>query len=263
MDMIEENKISDDNQSDSDEDEYLDRSGAAASKRSQRILKRGSDSKTNDSIITFESILSDLKETISKIETIKSQLKHEQKISNKNNEETQLDSLEAYMNAIKQGSMTIKEKQSLKYQLNELEIIKTKTIKYLHQLKPFTMDEDEFKKILDNAEKISHSEKFCSSSPTSGDRLREENISFESLKPVEVQAFCEQNEEEDSSAKLTKNEEVLAKKVKLHSETVKNISELPVHNDSTEEFQEKISTWEPPTDQTGDGETYLNKKFGY
>lgn len=127
----------DDDFYDSDDDVYLDRTGAIEKKRQLRKEKIGRKEKTAETYDTLvekhRGIESEIQEIENKLEQAKAQA------AAMDNED--IDALDAYMNAIKSGMMDTKTKMKLKRQLMELKQEEQRVRKLVNIAKPASLPE--------------------------------------------------------------------------------------------------------------------------
>ncbi|KAL4228390.1 Kanadaptin [Mactra antiquata] len=122
---------------DSDDDVYLDRTGAIEKKRALRKEKIGKKEKDAE---TYESLLEKHKNIVTEIEEIETKLEQaKQQAAAMDNEE--VDALDAYMNAIKSGMMDTKTKMKFKRQVMELKQEEQKLRKLVNIAKPASLPE--------------------------------------------------------------------------------------------------------------------------
>lgn len=127
----------DDDFYDSDEDVYLDRTGAIEKKRERRKNKVGKTDKTTETYNTLsdkhKTVVAEIEEIEGKIEIAKAQAAAM--------ESDDIDALDAYMSAIKSGMMDTKTKMKLKRQLLELKQEEQRLRRLVNIAKPASMPE--------------------------------------------------------------------------------------------------------------------------
>lgn len=328
---------------DSDEDIYLDRTGAIEKKRQQRMKKAG---KMEAQTETYDSLTEKHKEITTEIQDIEAKLE-KAKADEAAMENDDIDALDAYMSAIKSGVMDTKTKMKLKRRLMELKQEELKLKKLVNIAKPADMPE------LKRPEMVPKTSESKSVKPLIG-KMKGVHAFKKFEKPVVKSVPCskleheedvveeEEEEEEDEKEvnfeKDKSTEEKVSKDVKFDKLITKatsdknvksqnsangaanllleNIQKINVKkgptmppqgflekqsnlkregNDDTE--QEKLypekkkvkkdknfkqgkskqldsdvdyknmdsdyAVWLPPKNQSGDGKTHLNEKFGY
>lgn len=127
----------DDDFYDSDEDTYLDRTGAIEKKRELRKTKVGKNDKVTE---TYDSLMEKHTSILSQIKEIEEKLEHA-KAQAAAMEADDVDALDAYMSAIKSGMMDTKTKMKLKRQLMELRQEEQKVRKLVNIAKPASLPE--------------------------------------------------------------------------------------------------------------------------
>lgn len=127
----------DDDFYDSDEDTYLDRTGAIEKKRELRKMKVGKNEKTAE---TYDSLMERHKGLMDQIQEIEDNLE-KARAQAAAMEADDVDALDAYMSAIKSGMMDTKTKMKLKRQLMELKQEEQKVRKLINVAKPTSLPE--------------------------------------------------------------------------------------------------------------------------
>ncbi|XP_060592039.1 kanadaptin-like [Ruditapes philippinarum] len=127
----------DDDFYDSDEDVYLDRTGAIEKKRELRKNKVGKTDKVTE---TYDTLVEKHKSIIAEIEEIEAKLE-QAKAEAAAMESDDVDALDAYMSAIKSGMMDTKTKMKFKRQLLELKQEEQKVRKLVNIAKPASLPE--------------------------------------------------------------------------------------------------------------------------
>ncbi|XP_051155549.1 kanadaptin [Leptopilina boulardi] len=201
---------------DSDEDNFLDRTGAVEQKREQRMRNAG---KLNAKAETYNSLTEKYEEVMKQIENIENRLK--QSRDNENMEENLgVDALDAFMSKLKSASILNKsEKTKLKMDLQKLHKEEAQLLKLidiskpanLPALKPQTSKSVETlptkRKSFDNSPKF---EKKMKKSIVSQPNEESETMNKEKDSPSEEE-FSE-NKSDEKSMKIAESSEVFVKK---------------------------------------------------
>ncbi|KAK6180668.1 hypothetical protein SNE40_008674 [Patella caerulea] len=120
---------------DSDEDEFLDRTGTIAVKRKKRMVQAGKVDNKGD---TYEILIEKHKSTVKEIDDIEARLQHAKDEAAKFDGDD-IDALDAYMSAIKAGVMDTKTKMQLKRQLIILRTEEMRLRKLVNIAKPASL----------------------------------------------------------------------------------------------------------------------------
>ncbi|CAI6368185.1 unnamed protein product [Macrosiphum euphorbiae] len=258
---------------DSDDDNFLDRTGDIDAKRKKRMKKFGKAAETVDTYETLmekhKLLLADLKHTKSKLNRLNRNVTKE--YGGTNDE----DSLESYMSDLRNYKTVDKvEIKRLKIKINELQDEEEKLRKIINIVRPTTLPELKNPEIEENTPKVEQVVKENQKSnngqspiPTSVPTLLPKEVKKidTKIKPnveekVEVinKEKINLNEAEETALKELKEAE---KRQKQLEKKDKKIIAKTLEKDKLEDFGNMI--WKPPADQTGDGRTSLNEKYGY
>ncbi|XP_014234914.1 kanadaptin [Trichogramma pretiosum] len=285
---------------DSDEDNFLDRTGAVEKKREQRMRLAG---KLKTEVENYDSLLQKYSKITERISSIQNKLKlHNAKKSETN--DSNIDALDAYMSSLGSSSLDKLEIRKLKIELinlgkEELQCIKLINIAKPTNLPPFkphgTIDLKKNTNASVQADKIMELQKQQSSYSSekfddgNGERNCTINTSetnctnYKNESKVDkknVAKLCDVIEQEFSNTDLkpSTNEQKyekagLAKKqkrntIKLHQKNKKGLAKeveecSGQQNYNEDAYKDNYDTWVPPENQSGDGKTNLNEKFGY
>ncbi|VVC36302.1 Hypothetical protein CINCED_3A018532 [Cinara cedri] len=249
---------------DSDEDNFLDRTGDIDAKRKKRMKKFGKGAETVD---TYETLMEKHKILIADLKHIKIKLNRLNKNFTKEYDESKdEDSLESYMSDLRNYKTVDKiEIKRLKIKMNELLEEEEKLRKIINIVRPTTLPELIKPQVDENITKVEQVHKI---NPNIS------NISQTAIKP-EMQIEGEKNDKiilsntvkvKEINRKEQKTEDKVIKELKdvekrqkqLEKKDKKIISKI-LEKDLSEDFGNMI--WKPPADQTGDGRTSLNDKY--
>ncbi|RNA15432.1 Kanadaptin [Brachionus plicatilis] len=263
---------------DSDEDTYLDRTGDIERKRLKRMAQAGKaedapNTETKNQVHTFDS----LKENINSLLTEQSDL--EAKLDKCKNVVKAIsdDDVDSYIQSLKQGSQldTVTRARHRKRVVEiKNEIIKKE--KLLNVAKPIGFDYTEWKnEIVDKIKKSSElreekivREKVINVVVKENSRKEDEVKSFEERKKNEVtiQDEAEIKPEKKKIENVANEENFEEEKHESVVKPKKHKIEKPKEDNFVspyETFHKDYEMWMPPENQTGDGKTKLNEKFGY
>jgi hypothetical protein len=280
---------------DSDEDQFFDRTGDLEKKRLKRMAKVGKLSQTemeqalgssgsSRKVLTFDNILIDIKALVQEQKTIDQKLDTCKDVSKAIAE----DDVDAYIRSLKIVGNQIDTitRAKLRRRLVEIknEIIKLE--KLLLKAKPSTFDVAKWKDDLDNdlkrevvTVKRDEEEVKVEKSPENDQEeekrrlLKSEESVKVSLKRVnaeQIQAQLKLNKsvteqmskKDDEDEPMSSSTTSKPKKPKIKQ--MENKSEVEELVDNKEYASTKdYAVWMPPADQSGDGKTKLNEKFGY
>ncbi|XP_074096974.1 kanadaptin isoform X2 [Cotesia typhae] len=297
---------------DSDEDNFLDRTGTVERKREQRMRNAGKLENKAENFATLSAQLSNIAKDIAEVE---GKLKKHEEAKHASNSDSNEDALDAFMSS-----------------LNTAVLSKSEVLKLKSTLQKLKKEEENFKKLVE----ITRPTSFPSLvTPTSGaneeskeqdrskvpdDRLEDKPVESEKkkvlsryglIKSEDIPATeallmhkkktggrdddkVEENEEEcddtaaaaaaaaidadtvdgenevkstDVELKKELSEAEIARRKKKNMKRMQKRAEK-AFKESNKAYDEEIhnedySTWVPPSNQTGDGRTSLNDKFGY
>ncbi|KAG8222968.1 hypothetical protein J437_LFUL000263 [Ladona fulva] len=247
---------------DSDEDTFLDRTGTVERKREKRMRSAG---KLEVKAETYDSLLVKLKDVTEEIKSLKGAISCCKSGSSKPKEkeggQDEEDALDVFMSTL--SSKTPLDKINIKRQkarLAELEDEEVHLQKLVKIACPATLPAELSLKIpsevappkepttVPEKEKVSEAESSESKAEKKEkplERVREERVGKIKEKPKREEKKKEETveEEEHVSRKASHEEKVDVKKKEV--------------------IEENVSLWLPPENQTGDGKTKLNEKYGY
>lgn len=241
----------DDDFYDSDEDVYLDRTGAIEKKREQRKNKVGKSDKVTE---TYDSLLEKHKSITSEIEEIEAKLE-QAKAQAAAMESDEIDALDAYMSAIKSGMMDTKTKMKFKRQLLELKQEEQKIRKLVNIAKPATLPDISNKSIKTDVKKTGV---LASVGKMKGPLLGKLPRKIVPLGPVERKTEEGSDEYEEEEEEIERqNENVKRKNVTSetdsnkiteseHRDSGRNLTENQIQSGQSD-LQENIKTSESST----------------
>ncbi|XP_012265159.2 kanadaptin [Athalia rosae] len=314
---------------DSDEDNFLDRTGSIEKKRLQRMRMAG---KLEDTVETYTSLLEKHKAVVKQITDIEKNLHsaQKQKVAEVNSsDEDALDTFMSNLNSVVPNkSETIKMKlelQTLRKEemrlINLVNIAKPANLPPLKPQKTAEFDEKRDKKIIkaspligtkNKLKPLKTSTKLVPSSLHDAEDKNEANEDAMDVSEYEtelIEAYksklvehdrldnvdkvtevrsspseitdsqqsvtkCEEKKmDELAESNSSKEEERIKEELDLQKRKKRNQKRMQQRMDKAEKekqkgyqedkFKEDYSMWIPPQDQTGDGKTNLNDKFGY
>ncbi|XP_001601225.2 kanadaptin isoform X1 [Nasonia vitripennis] len=288
---------------DSDEDNFLDRTGTVEKKREQRMRMAG---KLDTKAETYDSLLEKHSKVAEKITTIEHTIalhKSKQDELNDSNE----DALDAFMSTLDSAALDKTEIRKMKIELLNLRKEEMQLLKLINIAKPANLpplkphvptiakkskqDYKDLKSVIGCKKSIKISKKKCEALSKSA----EEDENIEQSENDEVNDRLQdikENDETKTDAKNIEENESLKSKTTITEHISKSDSEAEeeVEKDNLkrkkrnqkrnqqrmekatkklqkgydeDEFREDYSTWVPPENQSGDGKTSLNEKFGY
>lgn len=280
---------------DSDEDNFLDRTGSVERKRLRRMAQAGKlDEKTSKSmpgllknkVHTFESLLSDMKVLITEQKGIENKLEKCKAVF----KAVQEDDLDSYIESLKVGTIDTVTRAKFKRRLVEIKMEINKLDKMLNVAKPKDFDAKKWKKDLEDKlcgqDVVRETGQLAQEPLVQRPKIQEERVSqeeiriekktpavevVEEIKEVEMVEEKIENTHEESvqMPEVEHKVRVESKKKQLASgENGQMAKKQKVEVKSEEKFEEYSSSadyavWLPPEDQTGDGKTKLNEKYGY
>ncbi|XP_012058996.1 PREDICTED: kanadaptin [Atta cephalotes] len=303
---------------DSDEDNFLDRTGTVEKKREQRMKLAG---KIEEKVETYSSLTEKHNEIVNKISRLNERLKEAQRKNAKAGESNE-DSLDAFMSSLNTSTLSKSDITKMKVELQNLRKEEIQLVKLVNLTKPANLPplvsqvqtEDRsdnknlqqksnysMKKIsqLERRRKLFEANNKSDSANSSlyamdneeGEEEEEDDDEQEENKKNNV--IIKEGEEKDASVYKseckksmsyedeTKSSDSIKTDDKpntrsINQETRKqNVAEKRKKDSKSEKrknmkkqydqdvHSEDYSTWVPPQDQSGDGRTNLNDKYGY
>lgn len=276
---------------DSDEDNFYDRTGDLEKKRARRMAQTGGSTSATDGskpaksskVHTFDSLQQDIKELIKEQVDIETKLDKCKEVIKAIND----DDLDAYINSLKAGTqLDTVTRAKLKKRLAEVgsEIVKLE--KLLNMAKPSTFDVKKWKDTLIEDFKAFFQDKSTSETQARPPvqkvsrtpvvrTIEAPKVTIKSTpdtKIVEkpesikepVQSSPVETVSSDTPAQTNTDEDTQSKRVKTETTKRKIIEPVDVEDLRSSKYDpEYDQVWLPPQDQTGDGKTKLNEKYGY
>jgi len=265
---------------DSDEDNFLDRTGDVERKRLQRMAQAGKlDEKTAKSmpgllknkVHTFESILNDMKVLLGEKYDIEVKVEKCKAVFKAVAE----DDLDSYIESLKVGAIDTVTRAKLKRRLAELKMELNKLDKLLAVAKPKDFSIEEWKLKI-NQNLLTNQVEQMETEPI---KVTEEVPASKIELPEKIKEPVIVNEEVEIKEKVTNvfGQNEIKKRVHKEKEPIREVRPI-VENESTkgiakkqkvtQEYEEysnsaDYAVWLPPENQTGDGKTSLNAKYGY
>ncbi|KAG7197552.1 hypothetical protein KM043_000168 [Ampulex compressa] len=293
---------------DSEEDNFLDRTGAIEKKREQRMKLAG---KLEEKVETYDSLLPQLEDARKRISTLSESIKSAEGKSDADREqETEEDALDAFMSNLNASTLTKKDIMTMKRDLQELQKEEARLAKLVNLAKPVDLPalgrratppseaapskkkeepgiEDEackesgsreasvgarkFTMRAAKEEKADESDKaesrltqggrqesrplLCSRKVRSSrDRAEEED--GEEGRSLPAGTSGRQEHRDRDATEASKYRKTSQKRAAIEDKRLEEICDQELHG-------ENYSTWVPPQDQSGDGKTSLNEKYGY
>ncbi|XP_015367727.1 PREDICTED: kanadaptin, partial [Diuraphis noxia] len=256
---------------DSDDDNFLDRTGDIDVKRKKRMKKFGKAAETVDTYETLmekhKLLIADLKHTKSKLNRLNQNVTKE--YGGTNDE----DSLESFMSDLRNYKTVDKiEIKRLKIKINELQEEEEKLRKIINIVRPTTLPELTKPLIEENTPKVEQVVKVNPKSNNGSSPLLTSTIPKEEKKidskiksnideKVKNVINKEKSNSNEAEEKVLKELKEAEKRQKQLEKKDKKIIAKTLEKDKLEDFGNMI--WKPPADQTGDGRTSLNEKYGY
>ncbi|XP_029679516.1 kanadaptin isoform X2 [Formica exsecta] len=296
---------------DSDEDNFLDRTGIVERKREQRMKIAG---KFEEKIETYSSLTEKHSNIMNKISHLTNRLKEAQESKVKAAESNE-DSLDAFMSNLNTSSLSKSDVINMKVELQNLHKEEIKLVKLINLTKPANLPplvsqvqaedkkDDQQQKSKASTKKISQLEKrkkhfekknkddfakvqlSTSDSNNTMDNVEEEEDEEENEDNVKEKIECDitkptpckdetksqdctrindkqctlrgvDTETDERNANVVDDKKRRRDKKSEKSKIMKKQYDQDIHS-------EDYSTWIPPQDQSGDGRTTLNDKYGY
>ncbi|XP_026813204.1 LOW QUALITY PROTEIN: kanadaptin [Rhopalosiphum maidis] len=253
---------------DSDDDNFLDRTGDIDAKRKKRMKKFG---KTAETVDTYETLMEKHKLLIADLKHNKNKLNRLNKnVTKEYGETNDEDSLESYMSDLRNYKTVDKiEIKRLKIKINELQIEEEKLRKIINIVRPTTLPEltkpqIELTPKVEEAVKVNPKINNGPTPITSTIPKEVKKIDTKIKPNVEEKVEVINKEKSDlneAEEKVLKELKEAEKRQKQLEKKDKKIIAKTLEKDKLEDFGNMI--WKPPADQTGDGRTSLNEKYGY
>ncbi|XP_032667757.1 kanadaptin isoform X4 [Odontomachus brunneus] len=293
---------------DSDEDNFLDRTGTVERKREQRMKQAG---KLEEKVETYNTLIEKHNEIVNKISHLTNRLKEAQANSAKEKESNE-DSLDAFMSSLTSFTLSKSDITKMKVELQNLRKEEEKLIKLINLAKPanlpplvsqaptgdkkyqtYQRSKLFMKKSsqLERRRKLfqNNSETAVSSNNTLDNEEEEDNVQEEGNKVRDIEDVGESKCKKsvpfkDPEEKTQNNTKSIIESINTSSTLLSQNMERskPSVGDNKKQKDRKsekskgikkhydqdvhsddYSTWLPPQDQTGDGRTSLNDKYGY
>ncbi|XP_012281018.1 kanadaptin [Orussus abietinus] len=279
---------------DSDEDNFLDRTGTVEKKRAQRMRMAG---KLDSTVETYTTLLEKHEKVTKEILKIEKSLRASEKLKNSAAEDTNEDALDAFMSNLSSSVLTKSDIIKMKSELQNLRKEEASLIKLVNIAKPANLPPLKPQVILEDSKtnisvknkgsvKEQGNERRHKGSSSSvitdtesvtnskkKDKDKEDNTPKDS--PIEgkstdtdTQGNVSKKEGEDEEmVNEEKNEKDLEKRkkrnLKRNQQKLKK-AEIELKKAYEKDmYREDYSMWVPPQDQSGDGKTSLNDKYGY
>ncbi|XP_076754120.1 kanadaptin [Xylocopa sonorina] len=264
---------------DSDEDNFLDRTGSIERKRAQRMRLAG---KLEEKVETYDSLLEKQKKVTKRILHLSTLIKNWQNVDSAKEQATEEDALDAFMSSLSSFTLTKSDVAKMKLELQNLRKEETNLIRLLNLTRPANLpalsshDTKEETVYTEQAEKKETQSTFKikkTQAPLFGrKKQRNQQEGTTNSKFLESNAIAadttvepESIEEVDSDDSDKKDfEEVTNQRkheIRITRKDRRHV-ERKIHCDQ-DVYAENYSTWIPPQDQAGDGKTSLNEKYGY
>ncbi|XP_011310478.1 kanadaptin [Fopius arisanus] len=263
---------------DSDEDNFLDRTGTVERKREQRMRNAG---KLDAKVETYSSLIEKHEDVQRKIDGIESALENHRKAKSAQDDESNEDALDAFMSHLSTLLLNKSEIVKMKSDLVRLQREEEGLRKLINITKPANLPElkatpeakseakcEKSQKIaklmVQNSEEITSKEKSVYSGnryglikPSEVDKPPAEDV-------LEVKESTELQEEKVKGIAEDISTDIIPKQKKRNSrkkadKIFKDIGKNYPDNLDSEDY----SMWVPPVNQSGDGKTSLNDKYGY
>ncbi|XP_034945991.1 kanadaptin [Chelonus insularis] len=277
---------------DSDEDNFLDRTGTVERKREQRMRNAG---KLEEKAETYTSLIEKHSIVVKEINKIEITLKNHNDAQKSADSNSNADALDAFMSNLSSAVLNKSDLMKLKMKLLAFKKEEEKLRRLVNIAKPATLpalnppssvtasksteenissqkrqrtDDSQSKDSKDSNEtKNTKEEQFLDkvhygliSSAKEVDTVKKvEEENHNKLKDDE-NIETNKNKAEDNKKKIEEDEINKTKKKSMRKMKQKLEKEMQKNQDV---YQENYSTWLPPENQSGDGRTSLNEKFGY
>ncbi|XP_043280168.1 kanadaptin isoform X2 [Venturia canescens] len=287
---------------DSDEDNFLDRTGTVEKKREQRMRQAG---KLEEKVETYASLVEKHTSIVKKIADIEGRIKKSQK-SKEDIETSNEDALDAFMSSLNSNVYDKAGIRKMKLELQSLRKEEESLMKLVNITKPANLPtltsqqcSDDLPNFTDeNKSSKSSNKRFASSIKKSISKTEIDEVepaTRQSSKEVPgiansttclveeeskiVELPVTENPEREESRPLNDDGAVASTEVKEKSDAelakkkMKNMKRMQQRAGKVvkeiqkgygdETFDEDYSMWLPPQNQSGDGKTSLNDKYGY
>ncbi|XP_046443057.1 kanadaptin-like isoform X1 [Daphnia pulex] len=280
----------DDDYYSSDEDTFLDRTGTVERKRQARMKEQ-----TSDVVETYESLSLKYKDVLKEVADIQHTLTR-MTAATRNPAKIDIDDVDAYMEALQSyESSNKKSAATLRLKLGELQREETRLKALLKIARPAVLSSSEILsvntvtesrvesklKVLsqEKLEREVDSEKSVSSEPvltvpvvsviSSEDGIPGSDVSKKHLPNLKEETLleaptCEVDQFSEGKSNNEKIGLVIRKKRKKDLKKVESVKSTA--NTSSNSYitdDSKYAMWTPPENQSGDGKTSLNRKYGY
>jgi len=242
---------------DSDEDNYLDRTGSIEKKRQKRKQLAGK--KGDVSVVqTHEMLNEELKEKKGLLSDLENKLKAAEQGGDEEDDE---DSLDAFMSNIG-NKLDKKEKSQLKRQILETKKEVDKLGKLVERTQPAlpkltvqkAVEVDKKMEIVDT-----HGENSSQESP----QEEIDNVQCKVNSSTAKEVLNISNDEKLSAACTTKKKKNKKRVYSAMLPPPPTKTNTSSDKEKVVEEDKELVEWQPPEGQTGDGRTHLNEKFGY
>lgn len=285
---------------DSDEDNFLDRTGSIERKREQRMRLAG---RLEEKVETYGSLLEKHKQVAKRISHLSNSIKSWQNASSASKETTEEDALDAFMSSLSSSALTKTDVAKMKLELQNLRKEEASLTKLLNLTRPANLPalsardsahEDEASaaaavprqsgnlpasllrgKMNARQRKQTNKRAAGDSKPLLSNAVSDATVETASMEEVDSDDNDDDNDDKDESTwnwRMTKEERVQAKGRLDSSErqekreqvrgTKKRRQEEKMPCDQVA-YADNYSMWVPPKGQAGDGKTSLNEKYGY
>ncbi|XP_044262562.1 kanadaptin [Tribolium madens] len=260
---------------DSDDDTFLDRTGAIEKKREMRIK-----AKVPQKAETYESLMEKEKEISDCIRKLECELEECQKsLASVGTSSTEADPLDSFMMELKQSKPSKQSVNKLKSELIKLKQEHGNVIKLVNIAKPASLPP-----LVPEYASNSNSTKLEKKSlPIFGKRKKVKVQVVSKSEPMIVDdGDDEEEEEEEPKREQEKEDSVIAEKEQIADQKEVNVNEKKKRKNQRriqqkqeraeiekkkgydeDAHKEDYNMWVPPSGQSGDGRTSLNDKLGY
>lgn len=238
---------------DSDDDNFLDRTGSVEKKRQKRKKWAGKD-ENNTKVDTYET----LKIELSKKDSILKSLEDKLVLANEaEKNDADGDSLDDFMDSMKHR-LDKPSKMKLRREIVEMKKEREKLPKLVEKLKP-ALPAVNIRNIEQPNKVVETTVKVVTRKPPEDTQKKEH---------IEDNTSTKQENSEEKVKEIQKDllkrpvaKESLTEVPKVKKKRIYGAVKKP--DRKTMEKEEEVATWMPPQGQTGDGRTHLNDKLGY